>query len=103
MRCIAEAYLDHTPLLVPEHGFKTNVIAYAKRDIGKWKRLDGLGGYDCYGLIENSEEYNDGLPVCLSEYARLKHNIKKDGRIRLEDVIFENLRPIEIYRKAMCL
>lgn len=103
MRCIVEAHLDHLPLLVPEHGFKTNVIAYAKRDVGKGKVLDGLGGYDCYGLIENSKRHNDGLPVCLSGYARLKHPVKKDGRIRLEDVIFENLRPIEIYRKAMCL
>jgi predicted homoserine dehydrogenase-like protein len=101
MRCVAEACLDRTAFLVPEYGFKTNVIAYTKRDIEKGKEMDGLGGFDCYGLIENSGEKNGGLPVCLSEFATLKRAMQKNQRIGMEDVIFKNIRPLAIYKNAL--
>ena len=69
MRCIAEAVLDRDPLLQPVHGFKTNVCAYAKRDLRQGEQLDGIGGYACYGMIENwlQNQSGSGLPICLAE------------------------------------
>ncbi len=53
MKCIAEAYLDRQSLLRPSYGFKANVYTYAKRDLREGEKLDGIGGYACYGLIED--------------------------------------------------
>lgn len=88
MRSVAEACLDGVSLLRPEHGFRTNVYAYAKRDLRAGEELDGIGGYACYGQIENVSlhEEDEGLPICLAEPARLVRSIPKGERILLTDV-----------------
>ena len=84
---VARAYLYKEALLKPDYGFKTNVIAYAKKDLQAGEVLDGLGGFACYGLIENSRDaVVPGLPVCLADNRSLKVGIKKDQRINLSDV-----------------
>ncbi|HET6846776.1 MAG TPA: hypothetical protein VFH29_08065 [Anaerolineales bacterium] len=89
MACIAEAFLDGAAVLQPTHGMLTNVYAYAKRDLQAGDVLDGVGGYSAYGLIENVAADTDapGLPICLSEGATVRHAIRKDARIQLEDVV----------------
>ena len=88
MRSIAEAYLDGISLLEPNFGFRTNVYTYAKRTLRKGERLDGIGGYTCYGLIENAREPapNRGLPICLAGGALLQRRVSRDEKILLEDV-----------------
>lgn len=88
MRSIAEAYLDGISLLKPYFGFQTNVYAYAKRDLREGERLDGIGGYTCYGLIENAREpvQNRGLPICLADGALPQRRVSRDEKILLEDV-----------------
>lgn len=88
MRSIAEACLDGVSLLKPDFGFQANVYAYAKRDLREGERLDGIGGYMCYGLIENAREseLNHGLPICLADGALLQRRVSKDEKILLEDV-----------------
>lgn len=84
---VAKAYLYKEALLKPDYGFKTNVIAYAKKDLKVGELLDGLGGFTCYGLIENSKDaLVPGLPVCFADNISLKVSIKKDQRINLSDV-----------------
>jgi predicted homoserine dehydrogenase-like protein len=91
MRCIAEAFLDRDALLQPTCGFKTNVYAYAKRDLRKGEKLDGIGGYTCYGLIENCSENRDhsGVPICLAEDVTLARDVPKDQKIFMEDVVHD--------------
>ena len=88
MRSIAEAHLDGISLLRPDHGFRADVIAYAKRDLRAGESLDGIGGYTCYGRIENvdREQRARGLSICLADAVRLRRTIAKDERILLEDV-----------------
>jgi predicted homoserine dehydrogenase-like protein len=88
MTCIADACLDGRSLLQPHFGFRTNVIAYAKKPLRAGETLDGLGGFSCYGLIENSAPGAacEGLPICLAEDVRLVRDVPKDGRIALRDV-----------------
>lgn len=87
MEWIARAYLYKEALLKPDYGFRTNVIAYAKKDLGKGDKLDGLGGFSCYGMIENDGDFSEtGLPVCLAEEIVLLTDVPKDGRIRMSDV-----------------
>jgi predicted homoserine dehydrogenase-like protein len=91
MKCIVEAFLDRDPLLRPAYGFKTNVYAYAKRDLRKGEMLDGLGGYACYGLIENCSDNlgRAGLPICLAEDIALASDVAKDQKIFMDDVIHD--------------
>lgn len=90
MRCVAEAYLDGTARLQPVYGMRTNVHTYAKRDLKAGDRLDGMGGFNSYGLIENlaDTENAPGLPILLNENLKLKRDIAKDQRIALSDVEF---------------
>lgn len=94
MQCVAEAFLDHEALLQPTAGFRTNVYAYAKRDLRKGEVLDGIGGYTCYGMIENcsENEAHSGLPVCLADEVTLKHDVAKDQKIFMEDVVYDAQR-----------
>lgn len=91
MKCVAEAFLDRESLLQPTHGFKTNVYAYAKRDLRKGETLDGIGGYTCYGLIENCSEHQDhpGVPICLAEDVTLHRDVAKDEQIFMEDIAYD--------------
>lgn len=104
MESIVKSFLDGEALLQPRASFKTNVFAYAKKDLREGERLDGVGGYTCYGLIENMPEKNEasGLPVCLCESVRLKRNIKKDDKIFLSDVLVEpNNEGFRLYSQAL--
>jgi predicted homoserine dehydrogenase-like protein len=104
MGCIASACLDQKSLLKPEHGLRTNVYAYAKRSLRKGEKLDGVGGFTCYGLIEKTDSRGipGGLPICLAEQVALKHDVPKDGRILLDDVEYDGQRiDFNLYFKSL--
>ena len=65
-----------------------DVITVAKRDLKADEVLDGIGGFTCYGMIENSEICQSGnlLPMGLSEECSIKRDISKDQVITYEDV-----------------
>ena len=88
---VAEVVLNKRAVLKPDFGFKTNVYAYAKKDLKKGENLDGLGGFGCYGLIENctDNKLKAGLPICLAENVLLKRDIPKDDKIYLEDIEYD--------------
>jgi predicted homoserine dehydrogenase-like protein len=88
---VAEAVINKRAVLKPQFGFKTNVYSYAKKNLKKGENLDGLGGFSCYGLIENcnENEINAGLPICLAEDVVLKRDIPKDKKIHLEDIEYD--------------
>ncbi len=103
MQCVAEAYFDSTARLQPAYGMKTNVFAYAKRDLKQGETLDGRGGFQAYGLIENMEDNLNapGLPILISDNLKLKRDVAKDQRITLQDVeIEEHDRAINLYLEA---
>ena len=103
MQCVAEAYLEGVARLQPAYGMKTNVFAYAKRDLKKGDTLDGRGGYQCYGLIENmdSTRENPGLPILISDHLKVKRDIMKNERIGLNDVEYNpNEKSFHLYFEA---
>lgn len=91
MATVAEAALHRTPVLQPKYGFRTNVYAYAKKDLRIGETLDGIGGYSCYGMIENCGDSgaHPGLPICLADKIALRRDISKDGKILLDDVAYD--------------
>ncbi len=104
MACVAEAFLDGSAVLQPTHGFVTNVYAYAKKDLKIGEALDGIGGYAAYGLIENCADNvaRPGLPICLAEGVSLRRDIRKDEKIRLDDVAFAPGDPrLETFSRAL--
>ncbi len=88
VRCIAEAQLDGYSLLQPSHGYRTNVFAYAKRNLKAGERLDGVGGYAAYGLVEDvgTAQRTHGVPICLAEDIELTRDVEMDSPITLSDV-----------------
>lgn len=64
------------------------VLSVAKRDLKAGERLDGIGGFCVYGLIDNHDAARamNALPIGLSEGCVLLHDVAKDGVIRFEDV-----------------
>jgi len=101
---IIKSISEHQPLMQPDFGFQTNVFAYAKRDLHQGELLDGIGGYCCYGLIENCTDnlLSPGLPICLADHATLKCDVAKNHKIFMSDVLHEPNRPdFSFYNKAL--
>jgi predicted homoserine dehydrogenase-like protein len=65
-----------------------DVITAAKRDLKAGEILDGIGGFTCYGMIENMgvSRAEDMLPMGLSEGCHLRRDIPKDYAITYADV-----------------
>jgi predicted homoserine dehydrogenase-like protein len=104
MHCVAEAYLDGTARLQPVYGMRTNVHTFAKRTLKAGDRLDGMGGFNSYGLIENLDENTSdrGLPILLNDGLKLKRDVAKDERITLDDVEYDQHdRAFELYFQSM--
>jgi predicted homoserine dehydrogenase-like protein len=103
LKWIARAHFYGGSLLQPDFGFRTNVIANAKKELKKGEMLDGIGGFCCYGMIENSAvNGSSGLPICLSEGKVLNRDIRKDDRISLDDVEWdERDEGVKLYQMAL--
>jgi predicted homoserine dehydrogenase-like protein len=104
IRSVAEAVLDGRALLQPACGFRTNVIAYAKTDLHEGQSCDGLGGYTCYGMIENADAdgATDGLPICLADDVVLTRSVRQGERIGMADIDLPNERfDFELYERAV--
>jgi predicted homoserine dehydrogenase-like protein len=102
MDCIVQAVVDGCSLLEPVYGFRTNVFAYAKRGLKAGEKLDSIGGYACYGLIENCNGGHPGLPICLAEDVVLRDDIARDSPILLSDVESPVSRSdFDLYRRAL--
>ncbi|MBN2539664.1 MAG: homoserine dehydrogenase, partial [Deltaproteobacteria bacterium] len=101
---IWEVVTRNTPFLQPDHGFQTNVYTYAKRNLKRGTALDGIGGYDCYGLIEDctSQTMRPGLPICLAENVVLNRDFQRDEKICINDVTIAPDRfDFSLYEKAL--
>jgi predicted homoserine dehydrogenase-like protein len=94
MHTIIKAVRDNEWFLNPVYGMKTNVFAYAKKDMSPGYLLDGIGGYTCYGKIENLDDHTDrhGLPIALAEDTVLTRPILKDERIGMNDIAYDHKR-----------
>ena len=74
--------------ITPEAGPVCDVITIAKRDLEAGEKLDGIGGFTCYGTLENSVVCGQEnlLPMGLSEGCSLKRRVAMDQAISYDDV-----------------
>lgn len=85
---VARAVLFRDPTIAPMGAPVCDVITIAKRDLQVGEMLDGIGGFTCYGTIENSQvcQAEHLLPMGLSHGCRLKRKVAKDQAIAYADV-----------------
>jgi predicted homoserine dehydrogenase-like protein len=85
----ARAALFADPSITPLDGPVCEVITLAKRPLRAGEVLDGIGGFSCYGVLDNATvARRDGLlPMGLAEGCRLTRDIPRDQPITYADVV----------------
>jgi predicted homoserine dehydrogenase-like protein len=85
---IGRAVIHRDPTVAPMGGPVCEVVTVAKRDLKAGDRLDGVGGFCAYGLIDNATEAraSGALPIGLSENCVLRRDKKKDEVVSFDDV-----------------
>jgi predicted homoserine dehydrogenase-like protein len=85
---IGRAVTDRDATVAPIGGPVCEVVAVAKRDLKAGERLDGIGGFCTYGLIDNvvAARSMGALPIGLSEGCVLTHDVPKDDVICFDHI-----------------
>ncbi len=85
---IGRAIIHADPTVAPIAGPSCEVVAVAKRDLKVGERLDGVGGFCTYGLIDNHVAARDAnaLPIALSEDCVLLRDVEKDAIVSFDSV-----------------
>jgi predicted homoserine dehydrogenase-like protein len=85
---IGRAALFGDATVTPLDGPRCEVLAVAKRDLRAGERLDAIGGFCTYGLIDNASTARgiDALPIGLAEGCTLVNDVAKDAALTMADV-----------------
>ena len=85
---VARAVLFADPVITPLGAPSVEVVTTAKRDLPAGTVLDGLGGYDAYGVAERASATADQrlLPMGVAEGCRLLRDVPRDDVLTYEDV-----------------
>jgi predicted homoserine dehydrogenase-like protein len=94
---IGRAVIHRDPTVAPLAGPVCEVVTVAKRDLKAGERLDGVGGFCAYGLIDNTAAARaiSALPIGLSDGCTLRRDVAKDSVVSFEDVELVRGRRIE--------
>jgi len=86
---IGRAVIHRDPTVAPIAGPVCEVMTVAKRDLKAGERLDGIGGFCAYGLIDNSAAARamGALPIALSEGCVMRHDVSRDQVLTFADVV----------------
>lgn len=86
---LGRAVIHRDPTVAPIGGPVCEVIAVAKRALRAGERLDGIGGFCTYGLIDNAASARGiaALPIGLSEGCVLRRDVPKDEVLSFGDVV----------------
>jgi predicted homoserine dehydrogenase-like protein len=87
--------------LAPPAGPRVDVVATAKQDLKAGHTLDGLGGYDTYGVAEASSvtRAENLLPMGVAEGCVLTRDIAKDEVLTYADVTLPPDRLVDRLRE----
>lgn len=86
---VARAVLFGDATVAPQGGPVCEVLTVAKRDLRSREVLDGIGGFTCYGTIDNADvvRRENLLPMGLAQGCRLARDVARDQPITYEDVV----------------
>ena len=87
---VASAALRREPTGAPT-GWRSDVVATAKRALREGEVLDGEGGYRVYGKqVPAARSLAEGLlPLGLAQNVRLKRDIAEGERLKWADVAYD--------------
>ncbi|MDN3555274.1 NAD(P)H-dependent oxidoreductase [Halomonas maura] len=85
---VARAVLFNDPVLAPQGAPRVGVVAMAKKDLSEGERITEFGGFEVYGVAENTETIcrDNLLPIGLALHATLRHPVRKDTLLTMDDV-----------------
>src|SRR3989475_2472653 len=86
---IARAVLFRDATVAPQGEPVCDVLTVAKQDLEAGEVLDGIGGFTCYGTIDNADvvRRENLLPMGLAEGCRLTRDVPRDQPITYSDVV----------------
>jgi predicted homoserine dehydrogenase-like protein len=85
---VARAVLFSDATITPRGGPVADVLATTKKDLASGDVLDGIGGFTCYGVIDNvaTTTAQGLLPMGLAEGCRMVRDVPADQPITYADV-----------------
>ena len=85
---MARAVLFGDATIAPLGAPTVEVVTVAKRDLTAGEMLDGLGGYDTYGVAERADvtAAEELLPMGVAEGCVLRRDVAKDEVLTYADV-----------------
>jgi predicted homoserine dehydrogenase-like protein len=101
---IGRAAIHHDPTVAPLAGPVCEVVTVAKRDLKAGERIDGIGGFCAYGLIDNAPTARamQALPIGLAEGCVLRRAITKDAVVSFNDVDQPSGRLVDSLWQEQC-
>jgi len=98
---VARAVLFNDATIAPRGAPVAEVLTTAKQDLKAGQVIDGIGGFHCYGLIDNVASANEGgfLPMSLVEGCKLTRDKAKDEIITYGDVTVPENRVCDRLRR----
>jgi predicted homoserine dehydrogenase-like protein len=101
----ARAAIFHDPSVTPLGAPWCDVVAVAKRDLRAGQILDGIGGFTCYGTIENAAVARSErlLPMGLAEGCETLGDLSADQPITYDDVRIPEGRLVDDLRREQDL
>jgi predicted homoserine dehydrogenase-like protein len=98
---VARAVLFGDATIAPAGPPCVEVVTAAKRDLLGGRRLDGVGGYDTYGLAENAGPVARErlLPMGVAEGCTLVRDVSRDAVLTYDDVDVPRERLVDRLRR----
>jgi predicted homoserine dehydrogenase-like protein len=84
----ARAALFNDAAVAPQGAPVCEVTTVAKRDLSPGETIDGIGGFTCYGVIDNASACHEGdlLPMGLAAGCTLRRAVPQDQPLTFSDV-----------------
>jgi predicted homoserine dehydrogenase-like protein len=97
---VLSAALRGEPTGQPQ-GWRGDVVAVAKRDLGVGETLDGEGGYTVWGKLVPAERSlaEGALPIGLAHHVQLLHDIAAGEIVRWADVAMPDSEAVRVRRE----
>ena len=102
---IGRAVIHRDPTVAPLAGPVCEVVTVAKRDLKAGERLDGIGGFCTYGLIDNTATAaRHGRPADrpFGRLRVLRRDVAKDEVLSFSDVDAARRRLVEALWREQC-
>jgi predicted homoserine dehydrogenase-like protein len=97
---VARAVLFGDAAITPMGPPRAEVVTYAKIDLEAGAVLDGIGGFSCYGMIDNIgvARSQRALPMGLSDGCVMRRGVAADHMITLDDIEVPSGREVDRLR-----